>query len=759
MVHDLRGEVRDKHFLLELVKHAHLHNACQGSLSARHRWRLAGLTICKDAFVVLSGISQVRLTKILTAIRTSGICPYTDLRCTNGGNQRSQQLRLDVDAFWHFCYHHVAEPLADADEKARLEESVGSGARMMEYVAGRDGNPLAGASLDLHRNVDRRFMPPMTWAEVHQMYCLLGPTEISWEKGSVKLLQRVYKECWEAILGFRHVGQHARCTTCARLAKTRRDDPDLAERNHAHNEYKMHLQRVFAMRRVDMRFSRLSSMSCEPGCTLPNRCLHVRIDGLDQAKGRCPRNLENSKQWSVLWRPQLHIVGVVVEGLFEQYWVMDQDVRKDSAMECTVLSLAIAKARALLAEKVLRLPEFISIKYDNTTREGKNQIVAKWMSWIQHRGIARQVQDGSGEPGHSHDPLDQRFSVISANLSRCKVLQTPEDFVNTIRKTVHHVRGRKVFADILPGTWDWKGFFDSLGLKASGIGASAAHPDVCFSKRFLQLRDLPKLSLPGWELEVPAMYLDLPRHPEDVVMVCKQFWASDRLAQPPLLWIPHSYFARLGRFPTTPAERNTLSERQIKEYKKTAAEVVKKPWCLFRAGDYLEKWVANNTAGTYGRPPDIPFLLAEDSEPVWSEEMAVEWRDYAPAPPVRIAVEPDRKKARHMEPIIVVPAPVHVSLPPDVGDELVDAARPLAPAAPASPAAPARSAAAPAVPAAPGVPAATRGALVAKRPACAAPVAPAAGRPARARAAPKAMGMKLGCSKCRWAGVGCCVPE
>ena len=82
-----------------------------------------------------------------------------------------------------------------------------------------------------------------------------------------------------------------------------------------------------------------------------------------------------------------------MEGLFEQYWVMDSDVKKDSNMECTILSLALDKARDLLAVRNLRFPEFISNKYDNTAREGKNQIVAKWMSWIQHSGIARQVQD------------------------------------------------------------------------------------------------------------------------------------------------------------------------------------------------------------------------------------------------------------------------------------------------------------------------------------------------------------------------------
>ena len=63
---------------------------------------------------------------------------------------------------------------------------------------------------------------------------------------------------------------------------------------------------------------------------------------------------------------------MTVEGLFEQYWVMDQDVPKDSNMECTCLSLALDKAKNLLAQKGLRLPEFISIKYDNTGREGKN---------------------------------------------------------------------------------------------------------------------------------------------------------------------------------------------------------------------------------------------------------------------------------------------------------------------------------------------------------------------------------------------------
>ena len=42
---------------------------------------------------------------------------------------------------------------------------------------------------------------------------------------------------------------------------------------------------------------------------------------------------------------------MTVEGLFAQYWMMDLDVvPKDSNMECTCLSLALDKAKELLAE-------------------------------------------------------------------------------------------------------------------------------------------------------------------------------------------------------------------------------------------------------------------------------------------------------------------------------------------------------------------------------------------------------------------------
>ena len=192
-----------------------------------------------------------------------------------------------------------------------------------------------------------------------------------------------------------------------------------------------------------------------------------------------------------------------------------------------------------------------------------------------------------------------------------------------------------------------------------------------------------------------------------------------------------------------------MSHRQVHEYKKTAVAVVQKPWCLVRVGAYLEKWVADNQAGTYGFPPTIGLLTdAVCSEPTWGHDMAVEWRDYAPVAPVRIEVGPARKRA-YIEP---QPAPALLE-PADDAEEPVDAGALVLPE-------PADeddlagflefgggNAVAPAP--APAAPRAT--AVVAVAPV---PKAPVLRRPAAAPA-PTARGMQLGCSRCRWSKHGC----
>ena len=209
-----------------------------------------------------------------------------------------------------------------------------------------------------------------------------------------------------------------------------------------------------------------------------------------------------------------------------------------------------------------------------------------------------------------------------------------------------------------------------------------------------------------------------------------------------------------------------MTERQMKEYRKTAKAVVQKKWCLGRAKAYLEKSVADNHAGTYGAHPTIPLLTEWVScEPVRGEDMAVEWQDYAPAPLVRIEVWPPDKQAKHCRrvepravcgdrPRDVIPqvlgAEALALSPPFSGDDemgvesstSVDPQPGLGASAPALLLAP------------PPLPAAAAAAAPAARPAAKAR-GKARGKE-RAKSHPRALGMQLGCSKCRWTSCSEC---
>ena len=468
-------------------KHSVMFNLVKEAGNANKTWRLFGKEICRTAFLEITGVSKKLLGKIESAIANGNLQPWEDQRKYNGSNITSMDKQMDIDAFFCFLYQYLAEPLADADQACQELLHQGHGARIHEWVQARDGNVLAQASAGLREPVDRRYLPHMTWKGLYDMYILFGDLDSngnSAPKAKRKCFDAVFKNNWALLLGIRQAGQHARCNTCATLTKLRREHPDENERAAAGRAYKEHLNRMFDDRRVDMRLTRLSELSTSMHSSFAG-CLHVRIDGMDQSKFKVPRNIEDAKMWSSLWRPTLHLCGVVVEGVLELYLAMDADVAKDSNMEATALSIAMDRTYKILQGKSLPMPEHLSVKFDNTGREGKNQHITKYLAWLTATGKFRSTQDGQGEKGHTHDALDQRFAVISTVLSHSQVLQTPAEFMRVIANQVQPCRGRVLQAEILDATWDWQDFFDPFGLKLSGIAASPNHPDTCHSKRFL----------------------------------------------------------------------------------------------------------------------------------------------------------------------------------------------------------------------------------------------------------------------------------
>ena len=71
------------------------------------------------------------------------------------------------------------------------------------------------------------------------------------------------------------------------------------------------LEHIGMVRDYRLTQSRYASLSEDPSSSL----VKIDIDFCDQAKFKCPRNVDSSKATESLWRPQLHLGGALVWGV------------------------------------------------------------------------------------------------------------------------------------------------------------------------------------------------------------------------------------------------------------------------------------------------------------------------------------------------------------------------------------------------------------------------------------------------------------
>ena len=88
-----------------------------------------------------------------------------------------------------------------------------------------------------------------------------------------------------------------------------------------------------------------------------------------------------------------------------------------------------------------------------------------------------------------------------------------------------------------------------------------------------------------------------PQHPHDVVLLVKFYVSSTDTCDQLKVFLPAQVLARLPDKPDKMTSRLEFSERQTKEFSKTAVFVRKPPWNLEAAGSYVEKLVQSNKTG------------------------------------------------------------------------------------------------------------------------------------------------------------------
>ena len=94
---------------------------------------------------------------------------------------------------------------------------------------------------------------------------------------------------------------------------------------------------------------------------------------MDQSKFLAPRNMRMTKEFESLYRVQLQVLGILVDGVAEILYYCDQDLAHDSGQVVTAISRTLDLVKGLLDAWHIPMPAHLCILTDNATKEGKTR--------------------------------------------------------------------------------------------------------------------------------------------------------------------------------------------------------------------------------------------------------------------------------------------------------------------------------------------------------------------------------------------------
>ena len=239
----------------------------------------------------------------------------------------------------------------------------------------------------------------------------------------------VWSESFGNLLALREESQHKQCGVCTRhRLLIRRLAGDRLLRRAQSAEFSKHLARQYNDRVVYWQCRARSRLPLLPS-GLPTLC--VIVDGMDHSKYRVPRaQVFDSKEFGNHIRPTLDLTTAIAHGKGIVCALGDVRTRKDSSWSAEVV---LHTLHQFAAHQDLRNFEVV-IEADNTPRECKNNTLTRLMAFLCGSHRCRRAQLQFLQSGHSHEDIDQFFSVLSNLVERTKILETAECFRTLIEK-------------------------------------------------------------------------------------------------------------------------------------------------------------------------------------------------------------------------------------------------------------------------------------------------------------------------------------
>ena len=507
-------------------------------------WQMFGKSVCRKFWEKAHGISPNSLDKYV-AFAKAGHAVLPDHAPKLG---RATPRGDTVDTWFIGLYQHLAEPLAipgseDAVIGPELTEDAKGEVKVQHEVTVDAGHALLAVSINANTTqsqgqgdvkVPLRYLNFESDAELYQFYQTDEELSLQVSKST---FFRVWQS-WKKFLPFKNRGQQSKCQICAELSYARTDAVDKTRKLELDAQKKAHLDVCMADRRVNVRGNRMASRAeVFEKAHNDGLFMKVQLDGMDQAKFSLPRlkRLVGTSMLSKIWRPNIHVVGCVVFGMVECYYLMPPDCPKNASMNCTVLSKVLDVVAGLLRKMGIAygFPPSLVINVDNTPRESKNSHFGSFLGMLVAKRVFQNIQVEYMQVDHTHNELDQRFSTMAATIKAADHLEDMDDLCHWLTNHMKATSDRSLHIEVLQNTHNFRDWLGAFDLHAQGLTSTHLEPFANhvwrFTTRLLCAENDDDIEVhhKGWD--------NLPPHPEDVVLTVKQYMSSGGLSQKPQL--------------------------------------------------------------------------------------------------------------------------------------------------------------------------------------------------------------------------------
>ena len=553
-------------------------------------WQLAGHRVCYPTFCALLGMGPATVRKALSGVPDSRRSTVGEIPMKI---PREKQQALWVHTFFSELYTSCAEPVPEDAACAALRSAVNAAGSVDQAILA-EFDPWAesvafeenAALMDISDGYDLNHLVRL--AHVHGETGLAQlpvrkiqhgkPTDLFWQFKTWWEAAAEHSDChwptppsestffrewkkWKNIIRFRKSSSHAQCVTCFELQQTIRSKTtrpgDKAQANILLRE---HLMEQYLDRTIYWAL-RLKSRQHSPVLT-------IIIDSMDRVKFMWPKwdFGRVSKSLAKLHRPRYAVTAAVAHGYGTYVFgaLEDQIHGGDHYNDvlCQMFDAVDQEARRL----GVPFPEHLVLLSDNTPAQAKNNEVTRFLAYLVARGKFRTANLLFLMVGHTHEDIDQFFSVCTALLHRARKLDTYRDMLSYLDQGLRaqvEAKGEDFKTVHMSGVRDFKEWLDPMCVHLKGAFKPRFQIQAPHSFTFKQRVDLTS----------DEAGLVEPGRPCDVFSCVKMYIRDTKNQQKPVLVLPEGRLESVTGFqPSTLVPRKPWTDDQIEHFLTLARE-------------------------------------------------------------------------------------------------------------------------------------------------------------------------------------------